>query len=611
MIALIVAAVGAFGVFVLPWFAPQTSTPLVSDSYAVGFANWAATLALLLTALALFLVFSDRTLVPEPVPVPTAKADGRRHARMALAALVAISLVIGLGLALLTRDVAHNESGFFLDRAAQVVAGYVPFSDFDYGYALIGLYGPVWLWRAFGSLGMTPTAAYALVYCILAVCSCWMLYILVRRVAPDDGSQAWILLGVGVVAVINTTMGIQYLLVRYLTPAIALLALHRWCTSPRCTGWRGRLVALGIALGGLAATIVLASPEMAAAGYVAILVYLAALARRQRDIALFTGGVLVLCAAALLLAGTGYASLVVSFARGALNFPVLPGPPAIVFVIATLTVAALLPGVLRTTVVQERPFLAALAAYGMALIPAAFGRADWGHMLANGLVLYVLAAAFLARRRPRLFVALLVAVVVSFGLAHGVYFKQFMSPMLLGSIANARTLSDGQFSSLERMLGQPQVAQSVMTYGQSDELARQMASFDHIAAPFGVATTDTALAFALASQGRLALDPVPGVGVSSADSEKKMAALADADCLLVLVGFDDLVQQSTRENTPALAWTARPRAIDLTPLTLFPLGLYERRPQPNLMGMLAIYINENFRRISQLGPYTVYVRRDP
>src|SRR5664280_182565 len=48
-----ISAVGAVGVFVVPWFVSVGHTPIVSDSYMVGFANWAAVAALLLMAAAL------------------------------------------------------------------------------------------------------------------------------------------------------------------------------------------------------------------------------------------------------------------------------------------------------------------------------------------------------------------------------------------------------------------------------------------------------------------------------------------------------------------------------------------------------------------------------
>ena len=51
-----IGAAGACGVFVVPWFVPVRGAPVLSDSYMLGFANTAATLALWAASLLLVLV---------------------------------------------------------------------------------------------------------------------------------------------------------------------------------------------------------------------------------------------------------------------------------------------------------------------------------------------------------------------------------------------------------------------------------------------------------------------------------------------------------------------------------------------------------------------------
>ena len=53
---LAIGAAGACGIFVVPWFVPVRGAPVLSDSYMLGFANTAATLALWAASLLLVLV---------------------------------------------------------------------------------------------------------------------------------------------------------------------------------------------------------------------------------------------------------------------------------------------------------------------------------------------------------------------------------------------------------------------------------------------------------------------------------------------------------------------------------------------------------------------------
>ena len=172
-----IAAAGSVGVFLLPWMIPMSRTPVLSDSYMVGFANWVSVVALLLTALALTAV-SSRLGATASFNGPLWRVgplERGRRSLLVVAALTAASLLSGAGLAWITRGTAYGETSFFIDRMAQLAAGYRPFLDFGYGYTLGGLYGPVWLWRLFRVDGLSPLGAYYIVYFLFALCSYWFL----------------------------------------------------------------------------------------------------------------------------------------------------------------------------------------------------------------------------------------------------------------------------------------------------------------------------------------------------------------------------------------------------------------------------------------------------
>ena len=89
-----IAAAGSVSVFLVPWFVPVSRTPVVSDSYMVGFANWVSVVVLLLTALALTAV-SSRLGAAASFNGPLWRVgppEGRRRSLLVVAALT-LSLI--------------------------------------------------------------------------------------------------------------------------------------------------------------------------------------------------------------------------------------------------------------------------------------------------------------------------------------------------------------------------------------------------------------------------------------------------------------------------------------------------------------------------------------
>ena len=613
-----IASAGSVGVFLVPWYVPVVGAPIVSDSYMLGFANWAAVLLLLATAAVLFVV--ARHLEGAPLDGPlwrTGRPSERRRAVTVAVVLAGLSLLCTGTLVWITRGVPYGEARYFLDRGAQLAEGYRPLIDFGYSYALGGLYGPVGLWRLFGSQGLSAFSAYIIVYLVFALCSYWMLYVVVSRFELRDAQRAWILACLGIITVFNVTLGIQYVPARYLAPAVALVALHAWFRSPRVTGMRRALGGGLVAVAGLALTLVVSSSEMAMAGCAATIVYLIVMLPAERRAALVAGALYVACLIPLAIGARGALALAASLAGGAYNIPVLPGPPALLYVGAVLAAAILVPRALAGGGSGERPLTAGLAVLGVVLVPGAFGRADIGHLFYYGLPVFILTAALLARLRPRLFVPFLVAVAVVFAVAQYVAVTQFHRPQLLRAAAANARLSDGAFALVERVLTWPptasqDIAREARAWPRTTADVSDLDRFHRVLAPLGLYPPDTEIAFALAKRHRLAADPIyPGSGFTQDDLRTKIASLDRADCLLILLPYAPVVEGAKPNDTPSVGWALRPHEQrSFGALAMFPLGLYERNLQPNLDGLLIAYVKQHFRRAGTWGAYALYVPRE-
>jgi hypothetical protein len=611
-----IVAAGAAGMFIVPWSIPVMGAPVVSDSYMVGFVNWVSAAALLLMAAAL--AWSSARLTTGSTGCQLWRDHQPYHRRWSIASVVALtgsSVLSAILLATITRGVAYGETAFFLDRMAQSAAGYRPFIDFGYGYTLGGLYGQVWLWRLLGPEGQSPLTAYYGVYLGFALVSFWMLYLLVTRLALSDRECALILVCLGGPSVLNATLGIQYLLVRYTVAPLVLVALHLWFTSDKHSGRRRAVTGALIALGGLALTLLLASPEMAIALFAGTVGYLAVLRRRERETALLAGVVYVGCLLPLAVFGNAYFALARSFASGAYNLPVLPGPPAVLYLLAVATLAILLPAVLRGSGPAGRPLTVGLTLLAAALVPAALGRADAGHILLNGLVVFVLAAAFLARLRPRLFVPFLAAVLVVFGGAQYLGVTRAVPPLLLSAVATSGSLSDSEFATLNHVLAWPwgtrlKHPQSTYALPKSTAPLSALGRYRSISAPLGLYPSDYPVVFRLAAEHRLAFDPVGGTGFTQGDLSRRTVALSHADCLLVPLPLVTVVEQSDPQDTPALVRGSTSSPPDYLAIEMFPIRLAPRNPQPNLAGELVVFVKQRFRRAGTWGNYAVYVPRD-
>lgn len=388
-----ILALGAGLVFALPWGVPVRAD-VVADSAVFGFSNAAATLGLAATLLAL--TVAARL---EPPRAAHARRAGlvRSPARRGAGERLVILACAGAGAGLVWgwwRAIPQSwfgESAYFLTRLDMLALGLRPYRDFDYGYGPALLELPWLAHRLSGGRLGADTAFVASVAAQHAL-GVFAAAALLARVCPAPGVRIAILLVVSA-AGLNITLGPIYALLRFVYAPWAAVVFH--APGRRAAAPLRAAAALALALGGW-----LLSPEVGLATAAALLAGIVVPALSGRPVALAEAAA-VIAAPALFVAGFGTESLatLAAFGGGAFNLPVLPAP----YMLALLGLAcALLPSAGAEALRGGRAAAAtaALAAALALLLPAALGRCDPGHVMANGLALAAVALASAWSRDP-------------------------------------------------------------------------------------------------------------------------------------------------------------------------------------------------------------------
>ncbi|MGB4441061.1 MAG: hypothetical protein WBJ62_02425 [Coriobacteriia bacterium] len=379
--AVLIAAVIA-GVFALPWVVPVASDAVVSDSQAVGFSNRAAMLALAggVGAMLLFARWYGRGATLESLVSVRAATKEQRVSPQVTVTVMAVTCLAVAALGIILQDRPTGDAAYFIDRLLRIGAGGIPYSQIEFSYGPLLIYPLLVLWR---SLAWTGLSVYAVYYCWVAVCYVAGLAITVyilNRINVSRRVRSAALLVAGGATLLMPTLGVNYSPLRYLLPYALFIWVTGRLTDSTGGAWRGVLPILAAVV---AAGV---SPEMGMALVVAFVVALSSLVLRGHraylsPLLLLLAGVGVLAAA---LATTGAGTLG-AFAGGAWYFPVLPGPPALIFVGTMLLLAWGMGASFDTAEPSSLALHLGWLALAVVLIVPALGRADFGHMFWNGL----------------------------------------------------------------------------------------------------------------------------------------------------------------------------------------------------------------------------------
>ena len=377
-------------VFLVPKAIPVA--PTVSDSYLYGYNNRIG-VALLILFLVIGGYFSDRLWLRFPKPART-----RDISKWAIGSWMAI-YAAGTGVMywLLRGFHGIGESKYFIDRLSVFATGARPYKDFEFGYGLTFLYGPL----AFQRLGLNVEQSYYLFLAMSYLASVWILAEVLDLIDYDTKAKPvlfHLFCLFGFTALIG--LGMQYTLLRFLLAPYFALFVQRVDLRG---GVRNQTVALCMTVV-FTLVLLVSSPEQAVIftvgtiGYLLVLRGINGTLGDRRQILSFAG--LLFVEFVLMLGANRFGLLMTlkTFGSGAYNFPILPAGHILLFFFCCGLVAIYVASQLRE---RRGEGMLIVVAVSVCSLFATLGRCDPGHVVFDGIGI-VIAASLLVSNMPRI-----------------------------------------------------------------------------------------------------------------------------------------------------------------------------------------------------------------
>lgn len=370
-------------IFYLPRLVP--SAPSAADSYLFGYNNRIG-IILLLFFTGLGVVLTRGFKLPA-----NAASEYRPLARwmlpasLLLVALGCVAMYIVAG-----RYHGFGESYYLIDRIALLDQGRIPYRDFEFVYGPAQLYGPFFFHKLFPlSIG----DAYYLFWALSYLFGAWLLFKCIDEIrfpTPAKSAIYAMLFVAGLFAIIR--MGTNYTFLRYALPLYLVVKLNTRFRNGRSAPILVDVIVCGI----FCAILVLSSPETAvafgfASGCIALFCRPLAFNRRVLIVGLLTVTYGVVFAAALKLHAL---DAMLADGGGAINFPIVPGPPMLVYFAAIFICACWLFRSFLNRATDD-PTLGLLF-FSIPMIAAALGRCDPSHVFWNGLATFLASLLYMS-----------------------------------------------------------------------------------------------------------------------------------------------------------------------------------------------------------------------
>jgi hypothetical protein len=379
---------GAAAVFYLPYFFP--SAPTASSSYLFGYNNRVG-VALLLVLVVIGVIWT-RGL---NLKFLKAGDSPQISSKVLIYSLIAVVLGCAGMYVLAGRYGGFGESAYEIDRIWLASIGKRPYVDFEWPFGVIPLYVPI----AFQNLfALSIPQAYYLFWALNCLLGVWLLYAAVNAVDYPSlhKNKIYLLLFCGWFPAI-ISMGTHYTLTRYALPIYGVLAVQRRLRSGDVSSYVFAILQI------LFFTIILLlySPETAIAFGAASVGLFGILApKRTTQFWAALGGLIVALALTFWIASKLHVlDTIKASGGGADSFPIILSPHILLFFAAVFACACYVYQRFAGGRLDDNTL--GLIAFSIPMLPAALGRCDPGHVLFNGLGIF-LAALLYASNHARL-----------------------------------------------------------------------------------------------------------------------------------------------------------------------------------------------------------------
>jgi hypothetical protein len=388
------ALMAYYAIFYLPYHFPPTQR-LISDSYVFGFNNSVAIISivtLLATATLMRFLHQRRQQHQANSSLPYCDGAGDTSrippSRYWLLALVYLLFTVAIYWRAQTAQfysVDWESSHFLWDLKLMEIHGLRPYVDFkfDYGPALI--YAPAYFHRLLNAWSVSHGVSYYTFHYLIDLLGLYCIFSLLNRsIMPLRYKK--VAFGILAVACLAPYMGLNGIAARFLIPYLSLVIVHQKMAQTGEAALRLRLLMVFILV--FLATMInmFISAEIGVAFSIALIAYNVSFSRTdlRAVITAVSAFALALVLCRMLLPSSYYESLL-SFSKGANNFPLLPAAHLLLYIV-TLFLA--IPRLILDGIRHEHtsaPLLFALGVLSIALLPGAFGRCDPPHVFFYGL----------------------------------------------------------------------------------------------------------------------------------------------------------------------------------------------------------------------------------
>ena len=586
-------AATCFGVFVLPFLLPPAPIQAISAANTAGFNNRVAAVAAAVISVAVLLAAWRLDL---RVPLPRREDCAPMSRRFVLGWSLSFGFVMAVAAVLvyLSGQRYLNDYGYFIEQMSKAADYHRRlYTELEFPYGPLLFYPALWLRGWFGLFERPLAAAYILTLFLHEFLGMLLLAYVMQCLPIAARLRRWIFLCLAAFA-LYPNLGLNYTFVRFAAPLGCLV----FCLRGRRPGpaiplvFAGEILALGL------------SPEMGfsfACGAIAFAVLRTAVHREFGWLAV-AGAPLLGAAVFLDLIGPGYLSMLQQFSGGVFNLIVEPEPHVLLLLVALVWLAPLgLVSSWRES--QEDSFLlTAIFVMGLALLPAALGRADAGHVVFNELAIFLLAlipvSAWKSSKQQIWAAGMVVVMVIAQAISWGRYF------LPVKSVADADLLRFGPVSLRRALLR----LRTPITKGLSEQLAAEHPAsgppFDigHLRSITGGEAVVTPLDLAPAVEETLRREGmyVPdyfsfGISILGDQTEKREIAIMNGLHWAILPKGDF----SSYAESPATTQE----------LLGFPLP-YAVKRQPYVDGVLLIEnLARNWQPVAEIDGYTLFHRR--